>query len=57
MDPENFVVTIELVPGRESFGASTDTLVDIAKDASFPQSFLRPLLYQSDLYGNTHTLA
>ena len=33
MDPENFVVTIELVPGRESFGASTDTLVGIAKDA------------------------
>ncbi len=33
MDPENFVVTIELVPGRESFGASTDALVGIAKDA------------------------
>ena len=33
MSPENFVVTIELVPGRESFGASTDTLVGIAKDA------------------------
>lgn len=33
MDPENFVVTIELVPGRESFGATTDTLVGIAKDA------------------------
>ena len=31
--PENFVVTIELVPGRESFGKSTDTLVGIAKDA------------------------
>ncbi len=33
MNPENFVVTIELVPGRESFGRSTDTLVGIAKDA------------------------
>ena len=32
-DPENFVVTLELVPGRESFGRSTDTLVGIAKDA------------------------
>lgn len=32
-DPKNFVVTIELVPGRESFGASTDSLVGIAKDA------------------------
>lgn len=33
MDPNNFVVTLELVPGRESFGRSTDTLVGIAKDA------------------------
>ncbi|THB80464.1 MAG: methylenetetrahydrofolate reductase [Desulfobacteraceae bacterium] len=33
MNPNNFVVTIELVPGRESFGRSTDTLVGIAKDA------------------------
>lgn len=33
MDPKNFVVTLELVPGRESFGQSTDTLVGIAKDA------------------------
>ena len=31
--PENFVVTLELVPGRESFGRSTDTLIGIAKDA------------------------
>ena len=33
MDPNNFVVTLELVPARESFGRSTDTLVGIAKDA------------------------
>lgn len=33
MNPDNFVVTIELVPGRESFGRSTDTLVGIARDA------------------------
>ena len=33
MNPENFVTTIELVPGRESFGHSTDTLIGIAKDA------------------------
>lgn len=33
MNPDNFVVTIELVPGRESFGQSTDTLIGIAKDA------------------------
>ncbi len=33
MDPKNFVVTLELVPGRESFGAGTDALVGIAKDA------------------------
>jgi len=33
MNPKNFVVTLELVPGRESFGRNTDTLVGIAKDA------------------------
>ena len=33
INPENFVITIELVPGRESFGHSTDTLMGIAKDA------------------------
>jgi methylenetetrahydrofolate reductase (NADPH) len=33
MNPDNFVTTIELVPGRESFGDSTDTLIGIAKDA------------------------
>ncbi|MBF0210320.1 MAG: methylenetetrahydrofolate reductase C-terminal domain-containing protein [Desulfamplus sp.] len=32
-NPDNFVVTIELVPGRESIGTSTDTLIGIAKDA------------------------
>jgi methylenetetrahydrofolate reductase (NADPH) len=31
--PDNFVVTLELVPGRESFGPGTDTLVGIARDA------------------------
>ena len=33
LNPKNFVVTLELVPGRESFGRSTDTLIGIAKDA------------------------
>jgi methylenetetrahydrofolate reductase (NADH) len=33
MNPKNFVVTLELVPGRESFGRTTDTLVRIARDA------------------------
>ncbi len=31
--PDRFVVTLELVPKRESTGISTDTLVGIAKDA------------------------
>jgi methylenetetrahydrofolate reductase (NADPH) len=31
--PDDFVITLELVPGRESFGPSTDTLVGIARDA------------------------
>ena len=33
LNSKNFVVTLELVPGRESFGRSTDTLIGIAKDA------------------------
>lgn len=33
LNPKNFVVTLELVPGRESFGRNTDTLIGIAKDA------------------------
>ncbi|MFV0438776.1 MAG: methylenetetrahydrofolate reductase C-terminal domain-containing protein [Desulfopila sp.] len=32
-DPHKFVVTLELVPGRESFGRSTDTLVGMAREA------------------------
>jgi methylenetetrahydrofolate reductase (NADPH) len=32
-NPDNFVVTLELVPHREAFGQNTDTLVGIAKDA------------------------
>ena len=32
-DPEQFVVTLELVPGRESTGRSVDTVMGIAKDA------------------------
>ena len=32
-NPKNFVVTLELVPGRESAGQSIDTLKGIAKDA------------------------
>ena len=33
MDPEQFVVTLELVPGRESTGRSVDTVIGIARDA------------------------
>ena len=32
-DPKRFVVTLELVPGRESKGRSVDTVMGIAKDA------------------------
>lgn len=32
-NPDGFVVTLELVPKRESIGVSTDTLIGIAKDA------------------------
>ncbi len=32
-DPEQFVVTLELVPGRESTGRSVDTVMGIARDA------------------------
>ena len=31
--PDHFVVTLELVPGRQSTGQSVDTLTGIAKDA------------------------
>jgi len=31
---DQFVVTLELVPGREAFGESTDTIIGIAEDAS-----------------------
>ena len=33
LDPNHFVVTLELVPGRESFGRSVDTVMAIARDA------------------------
>ncbi len=33
MAPDNFVVTVELVPGREPTGRTTDTILGIAKDA------------------------
>ena len=33
LDPAQFVVTLELVPGRESTGRSVDTVMGIAKDA------------------------
>ena len=32
-DPQQFVVTLELVPGRESTGRAVDTVIGIAKDA------------------------
>jgi len=33
LDPEQFVVTLELVPGRESTGRSVDTVMGIAREA------------------------
>jgi methylenetetrahydrofolate reductase (NADPH) len=33
LDPEQFVVTLELVPGRESTGRTVDTVIGIARDA------------------------
>ncbi len=33
LTPDNFVVTVELIPGRESTGRTTDTILGIAKDA------------------------
>jgi len=33
LDTNHFVVTLELVPGRESFGRSVDTVMAIARDA------------------------
>ena len=33
LSPEKFVVTLELVPGREASGRSVDTVVGIARDA------------------------
>ena len=33
LDPKQFVITLELVPGRESTGRSVDTVMGIAKDA------------------------
>jgi methylenetetrahydrofolate reductase (NADPH) len=32
-DPDQFVITLELVPGRDSTGRSVDTVLGIAKDA------------------------
>jgi methylenetetrahydrofolate reductase (NADPH) len=33
LQPERTVITLEWVPGRESFGQSVDTLKEIAADA------------------------
>lgn len=33
LDPDNFVITVELVPGRESRGRTLDTVIGIAADA------------------------
>ena len=33
LDPDNFVITVELVPGRESRGRTVDTVMGIAADA------------------------
>ncbi|MEW6260512.1 MAG: methylenetetrahydrofolate reductase C-terminal domain-containing protein [Thermodesulfobacteriota bacterium] len=32
-DPGRFVITLELIPGREHIGKSVDTVIDIARDA------------------------
>ena len=32
-DPEKFIVTLELVPGRDSFGKSVDSILGLAEDA------------------------
>ena len=32
-DPAHFVITLELVPGRESTGRTVDTVMGIARDA------------------------
>ena len=33
LDPSNFIVTLELVPGRYATGKSVDTVIGIAKDS------------------------
>ena len=33
VDPDHFVITLELVPGRESQGRSVDLVTGIARDA------------------------
>ena len=33
VDPKQFIITLELVPGRESHGRSVDMVTDIARDA------------------------
>ncbi len=42
LTPDRFVVTLELVPKRESTGVSTDTLIGIAKDAFADGRISRP---------------
>lgn len=42
MNPKNFVVTLELVPGRESKGRNTDTLKEIARDGFFTGCAISP---------------
>ncbi len=32
-DSDNFIITLELVPGKESIGRSVDTVMGIAKDS------------------------
>jgi methylenetetrahydrofolate reductase (NADPH) len=32
-DSRNFIITLELVPGKESIGRSVDTVMGIAKDS------------------------
>ncbi len=54
LNPKNFVVTLELVPGRESRGRNTDTLKGIARDGFFTGCAISPFKATE---AESHTLA
>ena len=41
LTPDRFVVTLELVPGRESTGRRVETVMGIAREAFATAGFLR----------------